>query len=218
MKKKIVWSCESMHSSEDECSYTVTRPATKLETGCWQLLYKLKPCETKQKRFRLRNVHKSHPSGKLVHHQHAVLITAVENNLLDTEELWVNIYPFAICGASRGRVKAACQGDRWDVVALRPPAGPPKWLQWKGWQLMEACQNSDFRLLSPGASQPARWLLWLRNCVCACVCVLTQGQLRDCSNIKMLRVRKKTVNHTDVQLQGTSQFSHCRSPQAVLRP
>lgn len=42
--------CESMYSLEDECCHTVARLASKLETWCRQLLYKIKSCEVTQRK------------------------------------------------------------------------------------------------------------------------------------------------------------------------
>lgn len=39
-----------MHSFEDERCYTVARLASKLESGCRQLLHKLKSCEATHKK------------------------------------------------------------------------------------------------------------------------------------------------------------------------
>lgn len=44
-----VWR-KSMHSFEDERCYTVARLASKLESGCRQLLHKLKSCEATQRK------------------------------------------------------------------------------------------------------------------------------------------------------------------------
>ncbi len=48
-KSNILGKCESMYSLEDECCHTVARLASKLESGCRQLLYKLKSCEATQR-------------------------------------------------------------------------------------------------------------------------------------------------------------------------
>lgn len=42
--------CASMYSLEDECRHTVAHLPSKLESGCRQLLYKLKSCKATQRK------------------------------------------------------------------------------------------------------------------------------------------------------------------------
>lgn len=114
-----VWR-KSMHSFEDERCYTVARLASKLESGCRQLLHKLKSCEATQRKCAS---YEMYIAKKLADGQNLLSSSVV---LLLKKGAELSEDPLTICDASWGASE-----DRLSLWKMRSQkvVGPPqpKW-------------------------------------------------------------------------------------------
>lgn len=104
-----VWR-KSMHSFEDECCYTVARLASKLESGCRQLLHKLKSCEATQRKCASYEMYIAKKPSRWP--ESFIIFCGFVTK--KKEQNWVKIHWPSVM-LPGGLVKTGCHCERWDL-------------------------------------------------------------------------------------------------------
>lgn len=104
-----VWR-KSMHSFEDERCYTVARLASKLESGCRQLLHKLKSCEATQRKCASYEMYIAKKPSRWP--ESFIIFCGFVTK--KKEQNWVKIHWPSVT-LPGGLVKTGCHCERWDL-------------------------------------------------------------------------------------------------------